>query len=62
MEVSYAALSAADYPEKHRSEEFGHGKAWRVAAGECIDPNGTIDAFPIHSFAERSAICWLLGS
>lgn len=49
-----AALSTADFLEKHRSDSFGLGKAWRVATGECVDEGGTIGAFPIRSFVE----CW----
>ena len=49
-----AALSAADFLEKHRSDNFGLGKAWRVETGECVDEGGTIGAYPIRSFVE----CW----
>ncbi len=47
-----AALSTANFLVEHRSEVFGFGKLWRVETGECLDPDGTIGVYPVHSLIE----------
>lgn len=47
-----AAIRVADFFVNHYSETDGFGKAWRVTTGECLDPNGTIGAFPVFGLVE----------
>lgn len=50
-----AALGAADFLVAHRSDVFGLGKAWRVVTGECVDPDGTIGAYPVSGLVRAYA-------